>query len=36
LAPKLFVSRKIFDSLTTDEIAAAVEHEMGHLATATT
>jgi Zn-dependent protease with chaperone function len=30
--PRLFVGRKIFDSLTAAEIAAAVAHETGHLA----
>jgi Zn-dependent protease with chaperone function len=31
--PRLFVGEKVFESLTPDEIAAAVEHELGHLAT---
>lgn len=31
--PKLFIGQKVFESLTPDEISAAVEHELGHLAT---
>lgn len=31
--PRLFLGGKVFDSLTVDEIAAAIEHEIGHLAT---
>lgn len=30
--PRLFVGSKIFESLTPDEISAAIEHEIGHLA----
>lgn len=30
--PKLFLSDKVFHSLTADEISAAVAHEIGHLA----
>ena len=29
--PRLFIGGQIFDSLTADEISAAVEHEIGHL-----
>jgi Zn-dependent protease with chaperone function len=31
--PRLFLGAKIFDSLTPDEISAAVQHEIGHLET---
>ncbi|MDX6694400.1 MAG: hypothetical protein QOF02_2003 [Blastocatellia bacterium] len=31
--PRLFIASQIFDTLTADEIAAAVAHEGGHLAT---
>lgn len=31
--PRLFLGAKIFDSLTADEISAAVQHEIGHLGT---
>lgn len=32
LRPRLFIARRIFDSLNGDELAAAVLHEIGHLA----
>lgn len=32
LRPKLFVAHKIFNALTTEEFAAVVAHEQGHLA----
>lgn len=31
--PRLFIASQIFDTLTADEIAAAIAHEGGHLAT---
>jgi len=33
LRPRLFIAGQIFDSLNQDEIAAAIRHEAGHLAT---
>ncbi len=32
LRPKLFVATQIFDALTTEELAAAIQHEAGHIA----
>lgn len=31
--PKLFIADYLFDSLTSEELSAAVEHECGHIAT---
>lgn len=31
--PRLFIASQVFDSLTTEEISAALAHENGHLAT---
>ncbi len=31
LRPRLFIGHRVFESLTPDEISAAVEHEHGHL-----
>jgi Zn-dependent protease with chaperone function len=32
IRPKLFIARRVLNSLTEDEIAAAIAHECGHLA----
>lgn len=32
IRPRLFVAQQVFESLTRDELAAALEHEAGHLA----
>jgi Zn-dependent protease with chaperone function len=31
LRPRLFIASQIFDALTTDELAAALAHELGHV-----
>ena len=33
LRPRLFIAKQIFQTLTPDELAAALEHELGHVAT---
>jgi hypothetical protein len=33
LRPKLFIARRVLESLTPDEVVAALAHESGHLAT---